>query len=135
MSATPPPPTLLFVYGSLRRDAAGRHHPLLVEAEFAGAATVRGRLYRVSWHPGLVVDPDGPPAHGELFRIPPGRHDAIFAALNTYEGPAFLLTPVEAKTGEGRLVAAVTYAWLGDTGLATLLPAGDFGVPGPHQAP
>ena len=45
----------LFVYGTLLSTAG---HPMGVrlrrEARLIGAASIQGRLYRVSWYPGLV---------------------------------------------------------------------------------
>ncbi|MGQ0648532.1 MAG: gamma-glutamylcyclotransferase family protein [Gemmatimonadaceae bacterium] len=125
-------PTYLFVYGSLRRDAAGRHHPLLSDAEFVDTATARGRLFRVSWHPGMVPDGSAGPTVGEVFRIPPELHEEMFRALDAYEGREFALRGVTATLASGASVAAHLYAWLGDPLTGTLLPGGDFGTPAVH---
>lgn len=84
----------LFVYGSLMSTA---RHPmgdrLRAEARLVGAATIQGRLYRVSWYPGVVEGTD--PAqrvHGELYALEaPGR---ALAWLDAYEGigPGHLAT-------------------------------------------
>jgi gamma-glutamylcyclotransferase (GGCT)/AIG2-like uncharacterized protein YtfP len=122
----------LFVYGSLRRDATGRHHPLLSHGEFLGPGRVHGRLYRVSWHPGLHLDAEATPVHGELFHLPVEHRDAMLAALHEYEGDFFRLTPVDAQLSDGRTVTAHTYTWTGDAASGTLVPHGDWGRPEAH---
>lgn len=119
---------LLFVYGSLRRDRDGRHHDLLREATFVTAATVRGRLYRVSWHPGVVLDPAAGPVRGEVFHLPPARSAAMLAALDAYEGVTFSLTPATATGDRGETLAVSTYAWLGNPAHAEWMPGGDWGT-------
>ena len=63
---TPPP---LFVYGTLRR---GSDHPnaarLARESAWLGTATLTGTLYRVSWHPALVLEGDDT-VTGDLLRL------------------------------------------------------------------
>lgn len=74
--------TLLFVYGTLRRDRRGRLHPLLRgKARFAGTATTRGHLYDLGEYPGLT--PGNDQVSGELYHL----HDArrAWPALDRYE--------------------------------------------------
>lgn len=125
---------LLFVYGSLRRDAEGRHHPLLRGAAYRGPATTRGRLYRVTWHPGLHPSADGGLVIGELFAIPSALREEMVRNLHAYEGPDFQLDPITASTTDGTAIAAATYTWLGDASNGTLLSGGEFDVPPLHPA-
>ena len=76
----------LFVYGSLMSTAV---HPmgqrLAREARLVGRASIQGRLYRISWYPGLVESaaPDGW-VHGEVYELDnPGPS---LAWLDAYEG-------------------------------------------------
>jgi gamma-glutamylcyclotransferase (GGCT)/AIG2-like uncharacterized protein YtfP len=76
----------LFVYGSLMSSSG---HPmserLRREARLVGEATIEGRLYRISWYPGLVAGhhPDER-AHGEVYALEaPAR---TLAWLDEYEG-------------------------------------------------
>lgn len=86
----------LFVYGSLMSTA---HHPMGArlggEGRLIGPATIQGRLYRVSWYPGVVEGTD--PAlrvHGELHALDdPARS---LAWLDAYEGVA----PGSRESGE-----------------------------------
>ena len=76
----------LFVYGSLM--SAARHpmgERLRAESRLLGAATIRGRLYRVSWYPGAIESADAEQrVHGEVYALgDPGR---TLAWLDTYEG-------------------------------------------------
>ena len=78
----------LFVYGSLMSTA---RHPmgerLRAEARLIGAATIQGRLYRVSWYPGVAASTDPEQrAHGEVYTLDdPAR---ALAWLDAYEGIA-----------------------------------------------
>ncbi len=119
----------LFVYGSLRRDAEGRSHPLLADATCLGAATVRGALYKVDWYPGLVLDPEGGAVRGDLFELPPARADAMIAALDDYEGGVYRRRLATAQVEGGEALETWVYAYTGGVqGFATI-PSGDFGTP------
>ena len=79
---------LLFVYGSL---LTALDHPMgrrpRAEAALLGPATVRGRLYRVSWYPGFVPGGrDDDVVHGEVYRM--ADPTASLAWLDEYEGIA-----------------------------------------------
>ncbi|HTJ99145.1 MAG TPA: gamma-glutamylcyclotransferase family protein [Bordetella sp.] len=68
--------TYVFVYGTLRRGeindlAAAAARAGLPVPEYAGAASLRGRLYDFGDWPGLLPDPDGPPVVGDVYRIDP----------------------------------------------------------------
>jgi gamma-glutamylcyclotransferase (GGCT)/AIG2-like uncharacterized protein YtfP len=86
----------LFVYGSLMSTA---RHPmgerLSAEARLIGPATIQGRLYRVSWYPGVSETPDpGQRVHGEVYALDhPAR---ALAWLDAYEGVA----PGSRESGE-----------------------------------
>jgi gamma-glutamylcyclotransferase (GGCT)/AIG2-like uncharacterized protein YtfP len=76
----------LFVYGTLRRGAQPNGHAALLHgaARFVGRGRVRGRLYRVSWYPGLVDSDDGhDTVVGDVFALPAG--ESLLAALDAYE--------------------------------------------------
>jgi len=118
----------LFVYGSLRRDAEGRSHPLLAGATYLGAAVVRGTLYQVDWYPGLVLEGAGM-VHGELYEIPVTHVDGMLAALDDYEGGGYRRRKVPAML-EGVDVGDVwAYAYLGPVHALTPILSGDYGIP------
>lgn len=76
---------LLFVYGTLLSSI---DHPMSRrlgrEADLVGAATFAGRLYRVSWYPGLVDGDDGAVVHGELVRLHDPARTLVW--LDEFEG-------------------------------------------------
>ncbi|MDM7956796.1 gamma-glutamylcyclotransferase [Blastomonas sp.] len=79
-------PDLLFVYGTLRR---GSDHPnaarLARESDWLGTASLTATLYRVSWHPALVLE-GCDAVTGDLLRL----HDAAASQpwLDAFEGCA-----------------------------------------------
>jgi gamma-glutamylcyclotransferase (GGCT)/AIG2-like uncharacterized protein YtfP len=124
---------LLFVYGTLLSSV---DHPmgarLRREADRVGEATVPGRLYRVSWYPGVVATADGSTVHGELYRL----HDpnATWPWLDDFEGvtrgdtsvtspDAYVRTTVTATTPTGPEVAWV-YLYQGPIAHLTPIPSG-----------
>lgn len=79
------PLSLLYVYGSLvSRIAHPMGERLRAEARLVGPATVQGRLYRVSWYPGVVLSEDAADrVHGEIYRL--SNPAATLAWLDEYE--------------------------------------------------
>lgn len=60
---------LLFVYGTLRRGSDHENAARLArESAWLGTATLPGTLYRVSWHPALVLEGEDS-VTGDLLRL------------------------------------------------------------------
>ena len=76
---------LLFVSGTLLSTV---DHPmsrrLAGQADLVGPATFQGRLYQVSWYPGLVDGAEGEVVHGELHRL--RDSEGALACLDEFEG-------------------------------------------------
>lgn len=126
--------TGLFVYGSLRRNATGAHHPLLAAARCLGRATVEGTLYRVAWYPGLVLEAGGGEVVGELYELPSAGADTMLAALDDYEGTGFGRRHTRARLdATGEPLDTWTYEYLGATPTLERISSGDYGVP-EHRA-
>ena len=71
---------LVFVYGTLRRG--GSNHFRMAGAEYIASGSIMGRMYRIDWYPGLVLDPSGYEIQGEVYQT-----DAeLLAALDLFEG-------------------------------------------------
>jgi len=87
----------VFVYGTLRRE--GSNHFRMEGSSFLGEATVRGRLYKIDWYPGLVLDPAGDPVPGEVFEVGPEQ----LAALDEFEG----VSAAEVEGSEYRRVETI----------------------------
>lgn len=124
----------LFVYGTLRRDRGGEmYHMLARYSDFVGEATYQGRLYKVTYYPGVV--PSNDPAElvqGEVYRL--HNPDLVLARLDEYEecGPDFkepteyirLSQEIQLRTGE--TVSAWVYVYNRPTDGLELFPVGDF---------
>lgn len=131
MNSDQSPTTLLFVYGTLRRDPAGRIHPLLgPDAVWHGMARWPGRLYRVTGdYPGAV--PSSTPAdlvHGELYAL----SDPVLGALDDYEDcgatdPEYRRRLAQVERADGSTVTAWVYVYARPVAGLTPIATGDFG--------
>lgn len=124
----------LFVYGTLRRDAAGNTHPLLAgAARLVGEALCRGRLYLIADYPGLVAS--GNPrdvVRGEVYEL--DEPLLLLPRLDDHEGcgPGFP-RPTEfvrrsraVWLDDGRILATWVYLYNRDTDGLLLIESGDF---------
>src|SRR5688572_9600990 len=77
-------PEYLFVYGSLRRTAAGVHQYLVLDAEYVAEGSMQGRLYEINGYPGAIETADvNERVFGELYRGP--AMQKLLARLDAYE--------------------------------------------------
>jgi len=75
----------IFVYGTLRRDCKDSKFNLISSfVEFVGKGRVKGKLYKISWYPALILDGNSY-VFGEAYRI---NDEKIFDILDEYEGCA-----------------------------------------------
>ena len=116
----------LFVYGSLMSTAGHRNGRAAArEARLIGAATIQGRLYRVSWYPG-VVDSARPRAARAWRGLRARRPGQALAWLDAYEG----IVPGEQEAGEyGAWSAGAACGGRGDRGLGLSLQKDVTGLP------
>jgi gamma-glutamylcyclotransferase (GGCT)/AIG2-like uncharacterized protein YtfP len=109
----------LFVYGTLMR---GFDHPMAQllsrSADFLGAATCRGRVYRIKHYPGLVLSDDSDDVvFGELYRL--RERDALLAEFDMYEAcgsgfpepTEYIRRMLEVKQEDGEMGEAWTYVY------------------------
>ena len=77
---------LVFVYGTLRKDARGPVQQALTTGwELLGYGTVAADLYDLGVYPGAVPGaPGGPRVRGELYRVP--NAEESLARLDHHEG-------------------------------------------------
>jgi gamma-glutamylcyclotransferase (GGCT)/AIG2-like uncharacterized protein YtfP len=106
----------LFVYGTLMRGFDNSMTKLLARnAEFCGPARCQGRLYLVTWYPGMVLSDDpGDVVFGELFSL--HSPAASFLLLDDYEGcslaePQYLRQLLPVTREDGSAVEAWTYIY------------------------
>jgi gamma-glutamylcyclotransferase (GGCT)/AIG2-like uncharacterized protein YtfP len=96
---------LVFVYGTLRRG--GSNHFRMSGSGFVAAATVRGRLYRIDWYPGLVLDKAGDEISGEVYAVGPERMDQ----LDEFEGGEYRRASVAVRSTSGETMHAWAWEW------------------------
>ncbi|ARP80968.1 gamma-glutamylcyclotransferase [Bordetella genomosp. 8] len=107
--------TYVFVYGTLRRGeindlARAAARAGLPAPEYAGVASVTGRLYDFGDWPGLLPDADGVPVTGDVYRIDPALLP-VMDAIEEYDpagGSCFVRRPIR-LTVDGRALDCYYY--------------------------
>ena len=122
----------IFVYGTLRRDCTtGAHQTYLANAEFICNAKVRGRLYRVSYYPALVLDDSADWVLGEVYLLPSAN---LLQLLDIYEECTYPSQPeqeyqrkkVDVVTQAGKLISAWIYSYQHPIAGLEEIASGDF---------
>jgi len=114
----------LFVYGTLRAGSGHPMHEVLAKAaDRVCAATVTGRLVRVDWYPGLVLDSSAGRVHGDLWRL---RDFAVLRALDEYEGDEYERRVVEVRRADGSTSAAFAYVFTAPADDLEVVASGDW---------
>jgi len=112
---------LVFVYGTLRKE--GSNHFRMAGAVPAGGASVAGRLYRIDWYPGLVLDEGAGPVWGGLYEVEAQK----LAELDAFEGEEFERVRAVAEKG---FEIYPTECWLweyrGAVSEENRIPSGDW---------
>jgi gamma-glutamylcyclotransferase (GGCT)/AIG2-like uncharacterized protein YtfP len=129
---------LIFVYGTLRRDArCVMANWLASQGEYIGDGTIPGRLYDVGEYPALR-----PARHstervvGDLYRLL--RPTYALTRLDRYEGIGsgqsrpylYSREPVQVTLASGECVTAWTYLYTGATAKLRRIAHGDYLVDG-----
>jgi gamma-glutamylcyclotransferase (GGCT)/AIG2-like uncharacterized protein YtfP len=121
------PETLLFVYGTLRRDAP--MHALLRGAPFVSAAELQGRLWDFGAFPGVTDSKSRRDrVQGEVYRLPAAEseRDALLDSLDRYEGDAFERAERHVVDAGGDIHTAFVYLYTGSTRGARRIASGDY---------
>jgi gamma-glutamylcyclotransferase (GGCT)/AIG2-like uncharacterized protein YtfP len=120
---------IVFVYGTLRRGGSNAFR--MDGADFLGAGSVRGHLYRIDWYPGLILAEDGVPILGEIYAVPTLQ----LAALDEFEGVSADENAAEYRRVKTRFTPADTaqpaceawvWEWIGPTDESQRIPGGDW---------
>jgi gamma-glutamylcyclotransferase (GGCT)/AIG2-like uncharacterized protein YtfP len=106
---------LVFVYGTLRRG--GSDHFRMASAKFITSGLITGRLYQVSWYPGLVLDDAGDEIAGEVYSVDSdmlGKLDS-FEGISTddTEGSEYRRVSTNVYHPDGGELTAWVWEWLG----------------------
>lgn len=108
-------PQLVFVYGTLRRE--GSNHFRMAGAEFISPGTITGRMYRIDWYPGLVLDSAGDEIHGEVYSVGPELLSAldVFEGLSAgeMEGSEYRRVQTTVMQQDSQTITAWVWEWLG----------------------
>lgn len=119
---------LVFVYGTLRRG--GSNHFRMAGAEFISSGTIRGRMYRIDWYPGLVLDPAGGEIHGEAYEVGPEQLEALdrFEGLSAGEvqGSEYRRVQTTVVRKDSDTLTAWVWEWLGLVDESRRLADGDW---------
>lgn len=103
-------PTTLFVYGTLKRRAPRRQHPLLRDARYLASASIRGALYDLGEYPGLIrTSRDRQRIAGELYALPEETATEMLRVLDRYEGREYVRRRVYVTLSNGKRRAAWAY--------------------------
>jgi gamma-glutamylcyclotransferase (GGCT)/AIG2-like uncharacterized protein YtfP len=116
----------VFVYGMLR--GGGTQPGRMAGEEFVTPATVLGRLYRIDWYPGVVLDDVGDEISGEAYAVGP----SLLAQLDAFEGSEYRRVRVEVNCGGGHRspFTAWDWEWLDSSEESRRMTGGDwFGKP------
>ena len=123
-----PSPQIVFVYGTLRRG--GSNHFRMAGAEFISSGTVQGRLYRIDWYPGLVLDETGDEIHGEVYSVDAEQLAAldVFEGLSAgeIEGSEYRRVSTTVMQQSSQPITAWVWEWLGLTDESHRLTDGDW---------
>ena len=100
--------SLLFVYGSLRKEST--HNHLLQDAEWLGEVYTLGFLYLIDWYPGMVLSharqKTPQKVYGDLYRV----SNTDMERLDSYEGREYdkiLLSTIDQKEQKRQALAYI----------------------------
>lgn len=129
MSDGDEPSWLLFVYGTLRREAVpAALRSVLARTRHLGLGRLPGRLYDLGPYPAVVLAEDcGARVRGEVLALP--RDPSLLALLDGYEGPEYERVTRRVLLDSGQTHLCWVYAYTRDPGRARLIASGDYLAP------
>lgn len=118
---------MVFVYGTLRRG--GTNHFRMSGADLVAEGTVAGRLYRISWYPGLVLGDEGL-VKGEVYSVDAAQLLELDAfeglSAGEVEGYEYRRVKAAVSRADGKSLAAWVWEWIGPFDEKDLLAQGDW---------
>lgn len=126
------PSEFIFVYGTLRRACpTGAHDKYLPGAKFIAPAKIKGKLFKVSYYPALVLDDGAGWVIGEVYQL---VSPAQLATLDVYEECTFPALPeqeyqrqkVTVQTDAGEHLSVWVYAYQHASAQLEFIASGDF---------
>ena len=122
----------IFVYGTLRRACpTGAHVKYLAGATFIAPAKIKGKLFKVSYYPALVIDAAADYVIGEVYQL---ASAAQLEGLDAYEECTFPALPeqeyqrqqVTVLTDTGEALSVWIYAYQHPIAQLEFIASGDF---------
>ncbi|MEO8026524.1 MAG: gamma-glutamylcyclotransferase family protein [Bryobacteraceae bacterium] len=115
----------IFVYGTLRRSAPNNKTHLFADtAVYLNSGQTLGRLYLISWHPGMIPGEAGEWVRGEVWKL--NDAGAAFSVLDEYEGPDYQRMQVIVQMDSGSNLEAWTYFYTGSVEGKDRIESGDW---------
>jgi gamma-glutamylcyclotransferase (GGCT)/AIG2-like uncharacterized protein YtfP len=116
----------LFVYGTLRSDAASPWSQFLFGAStLVGFARARGVLYQLDGYPGMkAVAGSDSWVTGEVYRLE--DPSISLPVLDAYEGDEFERKPIGAQLQDGSEIEAWAYFYIPDASEQARIDSGDY---------
>lgn len=118
---------LVFVYGTLRRG--GTNHFRMSGADLVTEGVVKGRIYRISWYPGLVLGDEGE-VKGEVYSVDAGQLLELDAfeglSAGEIEGSEYRRVKAVVFRPGGKTLSAWVWEWIGPFDGKDLLAQGDW---------
>jgi len=119
---------LVFVYGTLRRGGSNAFR--MDGAEFVATGKVAGKLFSISWYPGLVLDEGRETVEGDVFRVGADQLVALdeFEGIsaNEIEGAEYRRVKTPVMTAGQQVIAAWTYEWKGPVDASKRIQSGNW---------
>ena len=123
-----PPREPVFVYGTLRRG--GSNHFRMDGAEFVTAGRISGKMYRIDWYPGLVLDDSGDDITGEVYSVDLemlGNLDSFEnVSAGDVEGSEYRRVRTTVTRADGETLSAWVWEWLGAVDESQRMRHGDW---------
>jgi gamma-glutamylcyclotransferase (GGCT)/AIG2-like uncharacterized protein YtfP len=99
-------------------------------AEFISNGTISGRMYRIDWYPGLVLDPAGDEIHGEIYAVGP----ELLSMLDVFEGVSagevegseYRRVETTVMKQDSQTMSAWVWEWLGAVDESQRVSGGDW---------
>jgi len=127
MSRVDPSLHRVFVYGTLRQG--GSNHFRMAGSRFVCAGRVKGRLYRIDWYPGLIIDSEAGEVLGEVYDVTAEqlRELDVFEGISAgeFEGCEYRRALTNVNSGDSTTHAWV-WEWVGPFTETKRIPDGDW---------
>lgn len=127
MSGVEPSLHRVFVYGTLRQG--GSNHFRMAGSRLVSAGRVKGRLYRIDWYPGLIIDPEAGDVIGEVYEVTAEllRELDVFEGISAgeIEGCEYRRSRTDVTHGDST-THAWAWEWVGPFRETDRIPDGDW---------